>query len=114
MTTKDRWIAINPAVAATLGWSPEPQRAGAWRSPNGGLRVATAIWAEGYVGWPSPDFDEEPGFGSYLVAAPLAVEELADLAGEMLAFETVERTAVVEKREKSATARQFWDWRRFA
>lgn len=114
MTTKERWIAINPAVAATLDWSPDPERAGAWRGANGDLRVATVIWAEGYVGWPSPDFDEEPGFGSYLVAAPFAVEELADLAGEMLAFETAERTAVVEKREISATAQQFWDWRRFA
>ena len=114
MTTKDRWIAINPAVAATLDWSPDPQRVGAWRGADGELRVATALWAEGYVGWPSPDFDEEPGFGSCLVAAPLAVEELFGLAGDMLAFETAERTAILQRREISVTAHQFWDWRPFA
>jgi hypothetical protein len=114
MTTKERWIAINPAVAASLDWSPDPQRAGGWHGADGERRVSTVIWAEGYVGWPSPDFDEEPGFGSYLVAAPVALEELADLAGDTLAFETAERTALVEKRDISATARQFWNWRRFA
>src|SRR6266496_1437905 len=51
MTTKDRWIAINPAVAATLDWSPDPQRVGAWHGSDGERRVATVVWAEGYVGW---------------------------------------------------------------
>lgn len=113
MTTKERWIALNPAVAASIGWTFDPEGVASWRGSDGVPRVTTAVWMEGYVYAPSPDFDEEPAFGSYLIATPQAISELTELAGDLLAVEIVERTAQVERRNLSATASQFWDWHRF-
>jgi hypothetical protein len=113
MTTKERWIALNPAVADSLNWTFDPEGIASWRGSDGVTRVTTAIWIEGYLYAPSPDFDEEPGFGSYLIATPQAIGELTELAGDLLAVETVERTAQVERRNLSATASQFWNWHRF-
>jgi hypothetical protein len=113
MTTKERWIALNPAVGESLGWTFNRDGIGSWSGNDGVTRVATAVWMEGYLYAPSPDFDEEPGFGSYLIATPQAIAELIELTGGLLAVEIVDRTAQVESQNLSSAASRFWDWRRY-
>lgn len=113
-STKDAWLTINASAATTMDWRPVDGELGTWIGPDGGPRVRSTVWMDGYADAPSPELDDEPAHGTYLEATTTALTDLETLLGPLLVFERVEREARDRGARMNAESSAFWDWRRYA
>ena len=78
-SNKNRWIAINPALAALLGWRPCSDGYFAWQNSAGEMMVESIFWRSGNINGSSRDH-YEASEGWLVVASEKALDEICELA----------------------------------
>jgi hypothetical protein len=86
------WIAVHPVLARSLGWVPDEDRMGAWRSPDGGLAAETVDWNDGTWGRSGPMFNDVTSEGFATTLSLGALEAVSDLVGPLDVVFELERT----------------------
>ena len=86
---KQRWIAINPTLAYSLGWHPDADGYFAWTDENGKKKVESVYWQNGNVNYHGRD-SIEMGEGWYVLASEDALEQLRS-AGTLYLHQLIER-----------------------
>lgn len=86
---KQRWIAINPTLAYSLGWHPDADGYFAWTDENGKKMVESVYWQNGNVNYHGRD-SIEMGEGWYVLASEDALEQLRS-AGTLYLHQLIER-----------------------
>lgn len=78
------WLAINPALARHLGWSPD-LHAGLfrWRSESGEIASETVWWTDGFPDLSPPHFEEEVGTGWLVRISRNALAQLETALGPL-------------------------------
>src|SRR5208282_2386885 len=71
------WVAFNPALAQSLGWSIAPQGLFLWRDPQGQVMVESLWWLDGPLGRRGMSARNCVGEGWLVVAAPAAMHSIA-------------------------------------
>jgi len=90
ITAGSGWLALNPFVARSLGWSPAENELLAWTNEDGDLTVHTVWWRDGQPSTHGYSRDQV-GEGWLVLASPEA------LAAINCVFGPLRRTAVVER-----------------
>ncbi len=85
------WIALDPAVAAQLGWTLKETGLFAWCDEAGETMAETVWWADGSLHHYPPEFDDEVGEGWLVLASPAGVAALKTIFPAILRYVRVER-----------------------
>ena len=78
---RGNWLAFRPDLAASLGWTPDADRPGRWRTSRGDLAVETIYWVDGWWGRAGPAFDDTEADGYAVVLTARGLEEIVALLG---------------------------------
>ena len=78
---RGNWLAFRPDLAASLGWTPDADRPGRWRTSRGDLAVETIYWVDGWWGRAGPAFDDTEADGYAVVLTARGLEEIVALVG---------------------------------
>lgn len=72
---KSTWIAINPVLARSLGWRPEPTKLFAWKNSQGELMSESIYWSSGNID-ATPRKDGETGEGWFVLVSKKGLEQI--------------------------------------
>ncbi|MFA6091864.1 MAG: hypothetical protein WCU88_08085 [Elusimicrobiota bacterium] len=97
------WIALNPTIAKTLGWTPAPDRLFAWLDADGNLAVETVHWRDGWMQHGGRHIRSEVAEGWLVLATPKAHAEIERLVGSLTAWGVITRSAIENHDERSKT-----------
>jgi hypothetical protein len=100
------WVALDPSLALSLGWSLAPDGMFRWQDAIGALMAETVWWQDGPAGMGGSLPENCVGEGWLVLAAPDAWAALSERLGDVVRVRSVTRTATLEQGGKrSATAR---------
>ena len=86
------WIALNPVVARTLGWSPAKEGLFKWVDSDGATKVESIWWVDGLVGHSSHGpSSEEIAAGWLVLASQSGLEEMQREIGSLTRHSIVVR-----------------------
>lgn len=93
---KTTFIALNPAIAYSLGWKPSQQGLFAWQDGDGNKMVESIYWRQGNTdGW---DYSrQETSEGWIVIASREAYGLIQDLVGILYQHKCVNRTFLGKK-----------------
>lgn len=83
MERRADWLAMNPALARTLDWRPDPNVIGGWRTAAGRPAVATTIWTNGTCGRGASKPDDAVSEGCAAILTTDGFAELEELVGPL-------------------------------
>ena len=78
-TEGTEWIALNPAIAAYLGWKAADGGLFRWVDTAGEVMVETLWWADGNISLTPPKNENEVGEGWIVLASRKAFEAICKL-----------------------------------
>jgi len=105
-TPGEGWLAFNPGVARSLGWTPSAKGLLAWEQ-NEQLMVETIWWNDGSLPHSMPFYRKlEIGEGWLVVACQEAAEQLASCFGPLRRIGAISRE-IVDQRKQRETEGQY-------
>ncbi|NOY73917.1 MAG: hypothetical protein GXP14_16375 [Gammaproteobacteria bacterium] len=87
-----KWLALNPAIGFSLGWSISSDGLFRWVDSSGELMVESIFWKDGPVGRQPPKMDDVCSDGWLVVATLKAVDAIRQLTGEAIKIDAVIRS----------------------
>lgn len=107
-----RWLALNPGVAFSLGWSMSKEGLFRWVDNAGMTMVESFYWKDGPISRLPPKTDDAPSNGWLVLASPKAVESIRKFFGDMIKVNSVVRSYDRDKsyqaNVKIAESRDTW------
>ena len=70
------WLAFDPRVAASLGWTPELGQPGRWCDTKGNVMVESVWWIDGFWGHWDRSFDDTEAIGYGVIATDAGLEDI--------------------------------------
>jgi hypothetical protein len=105
-TPAGEWVAFDPALALSLGWSLTPDGMFRWHDPGGAMMVETVWWQDGPAGMGGRLPEDCIGEGWLVLATPIAWAALSERLEGAVRVRSVTRTTTLERGAKrTATAR---------
>lgn len=98
------WLALNPAVAASLGWTPAEDGLFRWLNEDGDIMVETVWWADGLRARRREVLSDELGEGWLVAASPAALEAILGLFPHASRVVTARRSYTADGEEIAQTA----------
>jgi hypothetical protein len=87
------WLAFNPQLARSMGWSPTTDLLFGWLDREGKPVVWSVCWKDGIYQTPPPRLDETVGEGWAVLCTPTALSQLQDhLSAPLSQYRRVEQT----------------------
>ena len=88
----NNWLALNPTIGSSLGWSVAEDGLFRWVNNAGQTMVESIWWTDGLVGQAPPHFDDEVGEGWLVVASQVAWDAITSQLGTLKRMVHVERS----------------------
>ena len=70
------WLAFDPRVAVSLGWTPDLGQPGRWRDTKGNVMVESVWWIDGYWGHGGLSFNDTEATGYAVIATDAGLEDI--------------------------------------
>ena len=87
------WLAFNPQLARSIGWSPATDLLFGWLDREGKPVVWSVCWKDGIYQTPPPRLDETVGEGWAVLGSPTALSQLQNhLRVSLSQYRRVEQT----------------------
>jgi hypothetical protein len=86
------WIAINPTLARSLDWSPNPDKLFGWVDKENNLMVESIYWANGNTDMMPPKLHSESGGGWIVVASNKALEQIKKISPNLFNQKIITRS----------------------
>jgi hypothetical protein len=100
------WLALNPAVARSLGWSPSQDLLFGWLDQEGHPAVWSVWWKDGIYGTPPPRLHESVAEGWAVLSTKKALTQVqAEFGVPLVQFRRIERSHF-ENREPKVSVRR--------
>lgn len=77
------WISFRPGLARTLGWMPDKDRPGCWRTETGEPAVQTVWWVDGWWGRFGRAFNDTEAEGHVVILTSTGISDLVDKFGNV-------------------------------
>lgn len=98
-----RWLALHPAVARLLGWTPDPTELFAWVGDDGAWRARSVVRSRGQLSH-QPYAHTYCAEGWQVVLSSTGLAEIRGVFGSLQRVLTVERTLPARPRDESPAA----------
>ncbi|WP_198043645.1 tetratricopeptide repeat protein [Ketobacter nezhaii] len=86
------WLALNPSVGYSLGWSLSQKGLFQWVNEKGDIMVESVYWKDGPISRLPPKMDDICSNGWLVVASHEAVEQIREVIGEAARVNIVTRS----------------------
>ncbi|MDF2434824.1 MAG: hypothetical protein JWP44_4455, partial [Mucilaginibacter sp.] len=103
-TDGGQWLALHPAIATQLGWSPANSGLFSWLDSNGKLAAKTVWWKDSSVDHQPPHFHDEVAEGWIVVVSSHAMKTLGERLGPLSRITRLTRTIGQGANERQRTS----------
>ena len=86
------WLALNPSIGFSLGWSVSNEGAFRWVNEKGDIMVESIYWKDGPISRQPPKMDDICSNGWLVVASQEAIEKIREVVGEAVRVNAVVRS----------------------
>ena len=86
------WLALNPSIGFSLGWSLSPEGIFRWIDENGEIMIESIYWKDGPISRQPPKMDDICSNGWLVVASPEAIDKIREVIGEVVRVNAVVRS----------------------
>ncbi len=86
------WLALNPSIGFSLGWSISEEGLFRWVDDNENIMVESIYWKDGSVSRQPPKMDDICSNGWLVIASDEAVEKIREVIGEVIKVNAVMRS----------------------
>jgi len=87
-----KWLALNPVIGHSLGWTISSSGLFRWVNSTGEIMVESIFWKDGPIGRQAPKMDDVCSDGWLVVASKSAVESIKKLTGQTIKIDAVVRS----------------------
>ena len=75
------WLAFDPSVATSLGWTPDLGQPGRWCDTKGNVMVESVWWIDGFWGHSDVSFDDTEAIGYGVIATDAGLQDILGWVG---------------------------------
>ncbi|NQY26166.1 MAG: hypothetical protein HRT92_03200 [Piscirickettsiaceae bacterium] len=87
-----QWLALNPVIGFSLGWSISSEGLFRWVDDKGEMMVESIYWKDGPISRQPPKMDDICSNGWLVVASQKAVDQIREVIGEAVKVNVVVRS----------------------
>lgn len=86
------WLALNPSIGFSLGWSLSPEGLFRWIDEKGEIMIESIYWKDGPISRQPPKMDDICSNGWLVVASHEAIDKIREVIGEAVKVNAVVRS----------------------